>query len=124
MAAPEEVPASPSAEATAALADLSTALAVWRRAHLQATFAEVETAVETHLARLRAQLIVDTLPAAGAGAAPEEAAPRPTCAACAVGLVRRGRHRRTLRVVGDAPVTLERAYWSCPRCGGGLFPPR
>jgi hypothetical protein len=122
MAAPEDVPESPSAEATAALTDLSTALAVWRRTHPEATFAEIEAAVETHLARLRAQLIVDALPPAGV--APPEAERRPTCAACGVGLVRRGRHRRTLRVVGDAPVTLERAYWSCPRCGAGLFPPR
>ena len=121
MSMHQEAPPTPSPEATAVLAALSATLADWRAAHPQATFAEIEAVVETQVAQLRAQLIADALPT---DAAPSAGSERPTCPRCAVGLVRRGTHRRTVRVVGDAPVTVTRAYWTCPRCGDGLFPLR
>ncbi len=98
-------------------------LAAWRAAHPQATFAEIEAAVEVQLGRLRAQLISNTIPPPPT-TAPLPAPPLPPrCATCAVPLEPRGDQRRTLRVVGDQPVTLERTYWTCPCCGEGLFPP-
>ena len=121
MPVPDAPPPAPSLEATEVLAAMTTALADWRASHPQATFAEIEAAVEAQLGQLRAQLIADALPKEA------ELCPEPEgrqCPRCAVGLVRRGTHRRTLRVVGDGPVTVTRTYWTCPRCGDGLFPPR
>ena len=96
---------------------VQAALATWRAAHPHATFAEIEAVVEQQLGRLRAQLIAEAVAPAAAQAA------RPTCADCRVPMTARGVHPRTLRIPGDQPVTLERSYWTCPRCGGGVFPP-
>lgn len=103
---------------TEALSSAQAALAAWGQAHPQATFAEIEAAVEQQLGRLRAALIGERLPAE-TGAGPVS----PSCPHCGVTLVRRGRRGRTLRVLGDEPVRLEREYWTCPQCGDGLFPP-
>jgi len=123
MALLDDRPAAPTSAAPAVLASVTAALADWRTAHPQATFAEIEVAVEAQLAPLRAQLIAEALPPEpGAGAA--DGAARPTCPRCAVSLQARGRHDRTVVVPGEASLTLRRTYWTCPRCGEGLFPPR
>lgn len=108
------------ATAPATLAAVQEELADWRRAHPQATFAELEAAVEAGVARLRASLLGDTLPP---DEAMSEARARPRCVACAVALVVRGSHRRRVQVWGDQTITLARRYWTCPRCGAGHFPP-
>jgi hypothetical protein len=123
MAMPDDRPPAPVSETPAVLAAVTAALADWRTAHPQATFAEIEAAVEAQLAPLRAQLIAAALPPDPAPATADEAA-RPTCPRCAVGLRDRGRHDRTVVVPGEASLTLRRTYWACPRCGEGLFPPR
>lgn len=105
--------------AATTLAAVHAELAAWRAAHPAATFAELEAAVEAGVARLRASLLAEALPA---DPGPHDAA-RPQCGACAVPLLRRGRHRRTVQIWGDHTVDLERTYWSCPRCGAGHFPP-
>lgn len=107
---------------TATLAAVQAELAAWRSGHPQATFAELEAAVEAGVARLRASLLQDSVPAA-AGTSDADERARPTCATCAVPLVARGRRRRRLQVWGGQAVALERMYWSCPRCGAGHFPP-
>jgi YgiT-type zinc finger domain-containing protein len=111
-------PPAPTSSADA-LRTVQAELAAWGHAHPQATFAEIEAAVEQHLGRLRAALIDERLPNEPDGPEGE----RPRCPACGGALVARGRRRRRLRVLGDEPVTLERVYWTCPQCGGGLFPP-
>ena len=108
------------AEAPVVFASVSAALATWRTAHPQATFAEIEAAVEAQLAPLRARLIADALPS---DPMPAAAAGRPPCPRCGVAMRDRGQHDRTLLVPGEAPVTLTRTYWTCPGCGEGLFPP-
>jgi hypothetical protein len=104
---------------SATLAAVQAELAAWRAAHPQATFAELEAAVEAGVAQLRASLVREAVPR-DPGA---RAAARPQCAGCAVPLTARGRHRRTVQLWGDHPVELERTYWSCPRCRAGHFPP-
>lgn len=95
-------------------------VAAWRTAHPAATFAEIEAAVEPLVARVRAHLIQTALgPTAPAADTPA----RPACATCGVAMVQRGAHARTVRVVGDQPLTLHRSYWTCPRCGDGHVPP-
>lgn len=106
--------------AAATLAAVRDELAAWGGAHPQATFAELEAAVEAGGARLRASLLRDALPV---DAEPSTAAARPVCAACAVPLVARGRHTRRVQVWGDEAIAVARRYWTCPRCGAGHFPP-
>ena len=81
------LPDDPSPDAQQAVDVVGTVhpeFAAWRAAHPQATFAEIEAAVEAALSRLRAQLITDTLPApADATAAAAPPVP-PRCATCAV----------------------------------------
>jgi hypothetical protein len=88
----------------------------WRAAHPQATFAEMEAAVEERLGAVRAALLAD----AGLG---EVAGPL-SCSTCATPLQTRGRQTREVRIAGDARVRLDRPYTTCPACGQGLFPPR
>jgi hypothetical protein len=121
MPDPDPSRPAPSPAALAALSALTTAVADWRAAHPRATFAELEAAVEAEFGGVRAQLLADALPPdVGPAAADAE---RPTCPGCAGAMVARGRRARTLRVLGAAPLTLSRTYWTCPRCGEGVFPP-
>jgi hypothetical protein len=100
-------------------------LADWRAAHPQATFAELEAAVDQRLNRLRARMLADLAlasPAADWSAAGEGA--RPRCPDCGAPLQARGRRTRALTVQGDQAVQLSRQYATCPACGAGVFPPR
>ena len=83
------------------------ALAEWRQAHPQATWAEIEAAVDAQLGPLRAQLLGDT---ALASDATDLEQPRPTCPNCGARLVRKGRQTRTLRSAGDVGIDLDRSY--------------
>jgi YgiT-type zinc finger domain-containing protein len=100
-------------------AGVEAALGDWHAAHPDATLAEMEAAVEEQLTRLRTHLLQARL-AAGAAAAGAE---RPACPQCGTPLQRRGRRRRTLTGRGGGALHLERPYYECPACGGGLFPP-
>lgn len=92
----------------------------WRAQHPRATLAEIEAAVETRLATLRAQLIEA---AASSRAAEAPAAEQPACPHCAAPLQARGERERRLQVPGGQEVRLRRPYLVCPACGAGLFPP-
>ena len=96
-------------------------LAAWRTAHPQATFAELEAAVETQLDGLRAQFLTQAAPVPPEATA---AAVRPRCPTCATPMQRRGERERQLTVAGGQTVTLRRPYYCCLACAGGLFPPR
>lgn len=94
----------------------------WEAAHPEATFAEMEAAVEAQLARLRVQMLEEL---AGAQAARERQGPeRPACPECGARMQWRGQHPRAVLVRGPGTVTLRRGYAVCPACGAGLFPPR
>jgi hypothetical protein len=102
-------------------AETMAAIAQWREAHPRANWAELEAAVDTELAGLRAQLLADSAHASAAtDPAPEE---RPRCPACGAVLHDAGRYQRRLTTEGGQPVVLERTYLRCPACGAGGFPP-
>jgi YgiT-type zinc finger domain-containing protein len=88
----------------------------WRETHPRATFAEIETAVEGQLRKLRAELVSE----AAEEAWDEE---HPACPKCGTGMLVRSRPERTVIVQGDEAVRLRRPYVVCPACGTGLFPP-
>jgi hypothetical protein len=96
----------------------------WRRAHPQATFVEIEDEVHQRMMQLEAQILQD---AAEASASQEwgktSGQPAPLCPKCAVPLLARGQHQRTLQGNGGESVTLWRTYGTCPTCGESFFPP-
>jgi ribosomal protein S27AE len=98
------------------LTEIERELTAWHSTHPRATFAEIEAAVEPRIARLRAQLLSETVETTLV----EE---HPLCARCGATMVPRSHAERTVVVQGDVPVPLERSYVVCPVCGIGLFPP-
>lgn len=91
-------------------------LASWHSTHPDATLAEIETAVEEQIARLRAQLLADRTEARAGET-------HPLCRECGTTMVPRTRSRRRLVLQGDQVLELDRSYVVCPSCGAGLFPP-
>lgn len=100
-----------------------TGMAEWRTQHPQATFREIEAAVDERLARVRARMLED---AALLSAATEvqQGSERPRCPACGEAMVAHGRSSRRLVTNHDQAITLTRQRAVCPACGAGLFPPR
>ena len=97
----------------------------WRRQHPRATFQEIQTALDTQLAPLRAEMLQDlALTSPSADLAQTPAAQRPTCPTCGAPLEAQGQQTRTLITEHDQPIELARSYATCPQCGAGLFPPR
>ncbi len=96
---------------------LGEAMAAWRRAHLDATFAEIEIEATRQVAGVRAGLIATAL---------EVAAPTgaPVCAPCGRVMVRDGGRTRTIITSQQEPVAVRGQRYRCPACGAGLFPPR
>lgn len=92
------------------------ALGAWRVMHPQASFGEMEEAVEAQVQRVRAALLAELTATA--------TVPRPAaCPRCGGALRGKGEHARTVVLPGNAVVPLRREYLHCPACGTGLFPP-
>jgi ribosomal protein S27AE len=104
---------------------VTQAMKTWRRQHPKATFQEIQTALDTQLAHLRAEMLRDlALSSPSADLTQTPAAVRPTCPACGAPLEPQGPQTRTLITEHDQPIELTRSYATCPQCGAGLFPPR
>ena len=101
--------------------DIFAAVAQWRAAHPKATLAEIEQAVDEQMNRLRARMIEQA--AQASAAAESEASQGLVCEQCGQPLQARGRAKRRWQTHGGQEVEVERAYVSCPQCGGGFFPP-
>ena len=87
----------------------------WRAEHPRASLTEIEGELDRQLRRIRAEVVAET---AVAGARDLG-----VCPTCGGSLRRRGDRTRTLITDGDAAITLQRPYASCPVCTNGLFPP-
>jgi ribosomal protein S27AE len=103
---------------------VSEELQRWREEHPTATFKQIEEETDARLSGLRSQMLADLAQKSQkrewSGQAEEE---RPKCPQCGTALVARGKHKRRLATQGDQSVELAREYGSCPKCGGGFFPP-
>lgn len=99
-------------------------VADWRLQHPQATWREIEQAIDERLGRLRSKLLQDTAQQSQKRAwSQQDGSPPPQCPHCHVALHSRGSQRRTLQSSAGSQITLERSYGTCPRCGSGFFPP-
>jgi RNase P subunit RPR2 len=100
-------------------------MTAWRKEHPQATWTEIEAAVDEQINQLRAQLIEDLVQMGeGEDWKKRPQARRPTCATCGEPLWGRGEQTRYLQTNGGQAIKLTRTYGTCPTCGGGFFPPR
>jgi hypothetical protein len=112
-------------------AEIRVRLRHWRQEHPQASFDEIEDAVQAEVVRWQAQLVAevmgtgrpDTELAAAAAAAGGGEETAPVCAGCGGPMQRSGQRTRMLLSRLGQPIPLERAYFVCPACGAGLFPP-
>lgn len=112
------------AEWSEAAESVWTGLADWRAAHPKATFSEIEAALDERLNQVRARVLADlALASTAADLQAATRAERPRCEQCGVVLQARGRSEREVVSQGGVAVRLERSYATCPRCGGGSFPP-
>jgi RNase P subunit RPR2 len=105
--------------------EVITGMKDWRVQHPRATFQEIENALDTRLARLRARMLQDAAllsRAADVSALPADE--RPLCPQCDAPLVSRGPQSRTLTTSYEQPIELQRSYAVCPQCHTGFFPPR
>lgn len=94
----------------------------WTVQHPTATFAEIEEAIEEHVARMRARMLEDVVQWREAQARELEQERR--CNACGGELKERGKHVRHLTTQGNQQIELERSYQYCLTCRVGFFPPR
>jgi hypothetical protein len=96
----------------------------WRAAHPQATWTEIEAAVDERLDGMRARLLADVaLASRQADVTGPEAGERATCTTCGSRLVAQGKQTRQVVTQGGRAVTLRRDYLLCPTCRVGHFPP-
>lgn len=91
-------------------------LASWHATHPDATFADMEDAVEVQIARLRASLLQEQT-----ARAREDR--HPICPACGTTMEPRTPATRIVVLPGEEALTVKRTYVVCPACGTGLFPP-
>ncbi|GAC1645926.1 MAG: hypothetical protein NVS4B2_35270 [Chloroflexota bacterium] len=91
-------------------------LASWHATHPNATLADMETAVETQIERLRAALLQEHV-----GVVRQEE--HPACPHCGTTMEPHHRAARTVILRGEDVLHLERPYVICPACRTGLFPP-
>jgi RNase P subunit RPR2 len=101
--------------------EIFAAVAQWRAPHPHATLAEIEQAADEQIHRLRAHMLEQA--AQASAAAESEASQGLVCEQCGRPLQARGRAKRRWQTQGGQQVEVERAYVSCPQCGGGFFPP-
>jgi predicted RNA-binding Zn-ribbon protein involved in translation (DUF1610 family) len=103
--------------------DVLTGLREWRKQHPQATMAEIERETMKRMAQLQARLVEEL--SQGFPSAEPEAGRRSKviCPGCGSQMQNRGQVARQLQGAGEQDITLKRAYWVCPVCGTGIFPP-
>jgi hypothetical protein len=96
----------------------------WRLQHPKATLQEIEEAADERLGRLRKRMVEDTAQASSAANwSRTTEKERPCCPQYGAALISRGKQKRRLQTSGGESIDLERSYGTCPRCGGGVFPP-
>jgi len=91
----------------------------WTDEHQAPTMAEIEQVVLRHRQEMGRAMVTAVVEAQDK----RQDVPGPVCSVCGREMRLKGQKRRQmLTLMGD--VTVERAYYYCPRCRRGFFPPR
>ncbi len=93
-------------------------LRMWRKAHPQATFSEIEQEVDRLLRKKHQYLLEEYLQES------EEAESIPLCPTCHQPMQARGNRTRQMQSQRGPQISFQRRYWSCPECQTGFSPPR
>jgi len=97
-------------------------LLAWRYEHPEATLYEIERETMRRMAELQAYLL-EVLSDEFPPAEKERLSKAPPCPECGSKMQKRGEVERQLQGAGAQNIHLSRAYWVCPACGAGFFPP-
>jgi hypothetical protein len=90
----------------------------WRERHPEASFDEIANQVTPRRLGLMGELMSQLALQVGSGEEVEGL----ICEQCGQALTYKGRPRRGVEHL-EGPAQLERAYYHCPHCKGGIFPP-
>jgi len=90
----------------------------WHKEHPQATFDQMEEEVGQHRRGILGDFLELSLRQGDLGAAPEA----PSCERCGKGMVFKGYPEKKIQGL-EAEAKIPRAYYVCPTCEVGLFPP-
>lgn len=90
----------------------------WREQHPEASFDEIANQVTPRRLELMGELMSQLALQAGSGEVVEGL----ICEQCGQALAYKGKPRRGVEHL-EGPAQLERAYYHCPHCKGGIFPP-
>jgi hypothetical protein len=91
-------------------------LTAWRAQHLEASLDEIAEQVSVRRRELMGQLLSELAEAA------DERVVAPVCEGCGEAMSYKGTPVRGV-VLGEGETKLERAYFYCEGCEGGIFPP-
>lgn len=104
--------------------EVMTGMKEWRLAHPEATFREMEKAIDERWSKARARMLEDmALVSKAADITKSQEGERPCCPKCGHILESQGQHMRSVTTSYNRKVSLRRSYAKCPACGAGLFPP-
>lgn len=91
----------------------------WREKHPQASFDEIAAQVTPRRREVMAELLKALACQHGTGQTPAGQG----CPACGEAMVYKGAAKREVEHYLEGETSLKRAYYYCPECEKGLFPP-
>jgi hypothetical protein len=91
----------------------------WREAHPEATFDEIAAQVTPQRRAVIAQMLNSLACQHGSGQVPEGR----VCPGCGGAMEYKGEPKRAVEHYLEGETELNRAYYYCPQCESGLFPP-
>jgi hypothetical protein len=102
-----------------AVEEMYDELQAWRAVHPEASFDEIAAQVTPRRRALIGELLEMLAGQHGNGAVPEGL----VCEGCGQAMRYKGEFRREVEHYLEGETELERAYYYCAHCEGGLFPP-
>jgi len=102
-----------------AMGEMYDQLWQWREAHPEASFDEIAGQVTPQRRAMMAELLKTLAYQHGSGQVPEGWA----CVGCGKPMAYKGEAKRGVEHYLEGETELKRAYYYCPECECGLFPP-
>ena len=105
-----------------AAAEMRTTMKAWRDSHPQATFMQIEEALEEEVSKLRAEMLSDLANASAAAEGETADGERARCPKCGGASQRHGYRKRRLKGRHDQSIRIERRVMTCAGCGHTFSP--